>query len=98
METLPFNCTSDNDLFLENLRLTKNISQDLNIIPQNRFQEFIHDCNSVSNNLIESFEQECAEVFPNPVKSKYHDIHQFNQIKPDSISSLGLLHTNWQTF
>ena len=28
------------------------------------------------------------------MNSKYHDIHQFNQIKPDSISYLGLLRTN----
>ena len=94
-ETLPFNCTSDNDLYFESLRLPKDASQDLNIIPQNRFQEFIDDCNPVSNNLIESFDQECADVFLNPVNSKYHDIHhQFNQTKPDSISSLGLLHIN----
>ena len=32
--------------------------------------------------------------FLNHVNSEYHDIHQFNHIKPDSIPSLGLLHTN----
>ena len=30
-ETLPFNCTSDNDLFIEKLRLTNKVSEDLNL-------------------------------------------------------------------
>ena len=91
---MPFNCTSDNDLFIENLRLTNKVSEDFNIIPQNRFNEFIEECNSVSNNLIESFDNNDLNGFPNPVNSKYHEIHQFNQIKSDPISSLGLMHTN----
>ena len=93
-ETLPFNCTSDNELFIENLRLNKNVSEDLNIIPQNQFKEFLDECNNISNNLLENVDNKDLEDFPNPVNSKYHDIHQFNQIKPDPISSLGLIHTN----
>ena len=69
------------------------MEKDLNIIPQNRFNEFIEECNSVSNNLIEIIDNDLDD-FPNPVNSKYHDIHQFNQIKPDPISSLSLMHTN----
>ena len=83
-----------NDLFIGNFRLTNKVSEDLNIIPQNRFNEFIKECNSVSNNLIESIDNNDLNDFPNSVNSKYHDIHQFNQIKPDPISSLGLMHTN----
>ena len=93
-ETLPFYCTSDNELFIENLRLNKNVSEDLNIIPQNQFKEFLNECNNISNNLLENVNNKDLEDFPNPVNSKYHDIHQFNQIKPDPISSLGLIHTN----
>ena len=93
-ETLPFNCTSDNELFIENLRLNKNVSEDLNIIPQNQFKEFLDECNNIPNNLLENVDNKDLEDFPNPVNSKYHDIHQFNQIKPDPISSLGLIHTN----
>ena len=93
-ETLPSNCTSDNELFIENLRLNKNVSEDLNIIPQNQFKEFLDECNNISNNLLENVDNKDIEDFPNPVNSKYQDIHQFNQIKPDPISSLGLIHTN----
>ena len=96
-ETLPFNCTRDNDLFIENLRLTDKLSE-VNIIPQNRFNEFIGECNSVSNYLIESIDNNDLNVFPNPVNSKYHDIHQFTQIKPVPISSLSLMHTNLASF
>ena len=38
------NCTNDNGLFFENLKLTKNVSENLNIIPQNLFKEFIDEC------------------------------------------------------
>ena len=54
----------------------------------------MEECNSVSNNLIESIDNNDLNDFPNPVNSKYHDIHQFKQIKPDPISFLGLMHTN----
>ena len=46
---------------MENLRLTNKLSEDLNIIPQNRFKEFIDECNSVSNNLIESFDEDLED-------------------------------------
>ena len=74
-ETLPFNCTSDNELFIENLRLNKNVSEDLNIIPQSQFKEFLDECNNISNNLLENVDNKDLEDFPNPVNSKYHDIH-----------------------
>ena len=93
-ETLPFNCTSDNEIFIENLRLTKNVSEDLNIIPQNQFKEFLDECNNISKEILENVDNKDLQDFPNPVNSKYHDIHQFNQIKPDPISSLGLIRTN----
>ena len=89
-ETLPCNCTSDNDLFIENLRLANIVIEELNIISQNLYKEFNVEANSVSNNLVESFDNKDLQNFPNPPNSKYHDIHQFNRIKPRPISSLML--------
>ena len=93
-ETLPFNCTSDNEIFIENLRLTKNVREDLNIIPQNQFKEFLDECNNIFKKILENVDKKDLQDFPNPVNFKYHGIHQFNQIKPDPISSLGLIQTN----
>ena len=38
----------------------------------------------------ENYEEELSL----PINSCYHDIHSFNQLKPDRLSSLGLIHTN----
>ena len=76
------------------LRLTKNVSEDLNIIPQNQFKEFLDECNNISKKILENVDNKDLQDFPNPVNSKYHDIHHFNLIKPDPISSLGLIRTN----
>ena len=87
---LPFNTVEDNDRFLENLRLSGIVSSDLNIIPSNELNVFITESNDLYNTINESQPDE----FPNVINSQYYDNHSFNQIKPDSSSTLGILHTN----
>ena len=62
-ETLPFNCTSDNETFIENLRLNKNVSEDLNIIPQNQFKEFLDECNNISKKNLKMSTTKTYKIF-----------------------------------
>ena len=87
----PFNGVDDNDLFLQNLRLSGIVSSDLNIIPSNDLNDFFIESNNVSDTVNESQPDE----FPHIINSKYYGNHSFNHIKPDSFSTLGILHTNF---
>ena len=71
---LPFNVVKDNDLFLENLRLSGVVSLDLNIIPSNELDDFLTESNNLSNKINESQ----SEEFPHIINSKYYAIHSFN--------------------
>ena len=93
VETLPFHCSDDNELFIENLKSSNIFSMDLEFIPRQGFNEFIAKCNSISNDY-ENWTNDEHEGLPNPINSRYHDIHLFNQINPSPDSSLGILHTN----
>ena len=89
---MPFHCADDNELILENLNIS--VSKDLAIIPGQRFNEFVDECNAISNDLSEKDDRNLQEDLSNSINSRYLDIPQFNQIKPDPVSSLGILHTN----
>ena len=86
----PLNTVDDNDLFLENLRLSGIVSSDLNIITSNELNMFLTESNDLSN----TFNETQPVEFPHVINSQYYDKHSFNQIKPALSSTLGILHTN----
>ena len=86
----PLNTVDDNDLFLENLRLSGIVSSDLKIIPSNELNVFLTESNDLSN----TFNETQPEEFPHVINSQYYENHSFNQIKPDLSSTLGIMHTN----
>ena len=65
------------------------VSSDLNIIPSNDLNDFLIE----SNNLSDTVNESQPDEFPHIINSKYYDNHSFNHIKPDSFSTLGILHT-----
>ena len=77
----PFNGVDDNDLFLENLRLSGIVSSDLNIISSNDLNNFFIE----SNNLSDTVNESQPDEFPHIINSKYYDNHSFNHIKPGSL-------------
>ena len=62
----PFNTVDDNDLFLENLRLSGIVSSDF---PSNELNEFISESNDLSNTINESQPEEFLHV----INSQYYD-------------------------
>ena len=93
-EILPFHSSDNNELFLENLKSSNSISEHLLIIPNHQLNEFIMECKNVAKNYSNEDFDDFQQEFPNPVNSRYYDIHEFKQKKTDTASSLGLLHTN----
>ena len=59
---LPYNVVNDNDLFLENLRLSGVVSLDFNIIPSNELDDFLTESNNLSNTINESQPEEFPHV------------------------------------
>ena len=51
---------------------------------------FLNDCRSV--NEFQTMDEE--NEYESTVDSKYYDVNQFNEIKPDIPSSFGLFHVN----
>ena len=89
---IPFKSLSNNDLyFLNNISLQG--SSELHLIPDERFESFINECNSID---IESSNEssENSLEWDNNINSKYYHLHQFNNIKTDPQSTLGICHTN----
>ena len=89
---LPFYNLNANDLYVENLRLSENISDDISFIPDENFQEFVDNCNSVLNNIENDDREE--DDFLSRINSSYHNIEHINKIKPDPLSSFNIIHTN----
>ena len=88
---LPFCNVKNETLF--NDQLEGKISNDVHIIPEGKFKTFIEECNSMHLELEES-ENESEETIFHNIKSKYYDILDFNNIKPDSGSTFGIMHVN----
>ena len=89
---LPFHCSDDNELIIDNQNF--NNTNELRLTPNDRLKELITDCNHLARNHDEMIDGDNQIEFPNTIDSSYHDLHQINQIRPDTNSSLGFLHTN----
>ena len=91
-DNFPFKDLSDNDLFfLNNISLLN--TSNLNLIPDENFQTFINECKFLDLNNLYIHSEEDIEFYIN-INSKYHDIHELNNIKCDIKSTLGICHTN----
>ena len=62
----------------------------MKLYPDESFTQFINTCENISLNFDDNDE---TDIF-NKINSKYYGIREFNQIKSDSQSSIGILHTN----
>ena len=81
-----------NEQFIENWRYSNHISDDLTIIPNDSFQNFVDSCNSVADNTNNYDENEIDLDFPTQINSKYHDIDHFNTINPNPLSSFNIVY------
>ena len=86
---------NDNELILNSLLSNIIPSEDFQLSPDENSNNFILHCNSISENPYydDTITEEDLEL-PSNINSKYYDISEFNNIKPDPSSSFGLLHTN----
>ena len=66
-------------------------SDDLKLYPDASFSHFINSSDALDLNS--DLNDDDDDIF-NQITSKYYSIHEFNKIKHDFQSSLGLLHTN----
>ena len=87
---LPFNDLNDSNFFLFQYDILDKASDDLKLYPGESFTQFIDRCENIT---ISSEDNDDSDIFNN-INSKYYGIHKFNQIKTDSQSSIGFLHTN----
>ena len=91
---LPFSILNDTELFLDLNDELNTASPELILFPDESFNNFIHSCENLNfNSILNSDNDENNDLF-NLINSKYYHIHQFNKIKPDKSSSIGILHTN----
>ena len=90
---LPFSKLNDTEIFLELNNELDTASPELILIPDESFNDFIHSCEKLNFNSILNSDNDNNDLF-NLIDSKYYHIHQFNKIKPDKSSSIGILHTN----
>ena len=86
-ENFPFNNLNDDEFCL----LNNNYPNNLNLIPDENFQTFINELLDLDNLYINS--EEDIEFYNN-INSKYYDTQEFNKIKCDPTSTLGICHIN----
>ena len=60
-------------------------SDDLKLYPDGSFTQFTNLCENIS---VSSEDNDDSDIFNN-INSKYYGIHEFDQIKTDSHSSIG---------
>ena len=65
----------NNLLKIVSYKYSNHISNDLTIIPNKSFQNFVDSCNSVADNTNNYDENEIDLDFSAQINSKYHDIH-----------------------
>ena len=87
---LPSNDVNDSNFFLLQYDILDKASDDLKLYPGESFTQFIDQCENIT---ISSEDNDDSDIFNN-INSKYYGIHKFNEIKTDSQSSIGFLHTN----
>ena len=88
--SFPFTDLNDTHFLLFQNDLMDKASEDLVLHPDESFVEFTESCEKFSLNS----EDDPNDDMFNHINSKYYNIHNFNLMKPDLQSSLGLLHTN----
>ena len=88
---LPFYDLSTNDLHLENI-IPHNAKGGINLILDNNPEDLVKKCNSISTNLKD--DQNDGDDLFNNINSKYYSMFEFNRIKNNLPSSMGICHTN----
>ena len=88
---LPFADLEDQHLLLHfNFGIDNLNCDDIHLIPNNETIKFVNDCEKI--NLTVDIDND--NNFSNFVNSKYYNIKDFNNIKPDHTSSFSLTHVN----
>ena len=90
LQILPFEIIDDSQLYLENFGISNN--ENLKIFPHKEFDDFVNNCTEIFLNITDSDDYQGDLTFP--INSSYYDIHKFNQMKNESSTTLGLIHTN----
>ena len=89
--TLPFNNLNDTQFLLLQNEQMDQVSDDLNLYPDESLNHFTESCETVSINFADN---DVNDDILKHVNSKYYNMHNFNKIKSDLPSSIGFLHIN----
>ena len=92
-QTLPFPVECEENIFGKPPEVKR--KSDINSMTTSELNKFINQCKNIENRIKSVSDDEDEEDFFNSmVDSKYYTIKDFNKMKPDKSSSLGLMHVN----
>ena len=93
-QNLPFFYENPDDLVISNLGIN-NVSENFKITPDIKFNDFISECNLFTNSINNNNEDDFGvNELPSNINSNYYSYLEFNKIKINQKSTLGLIHTN----
>ena len=94
-QNLPFFSENPNELLLHSLGDYADVTEDFQLIPNNKLKHFIDECNSLVVETSDKFDENIDEYeLPSTVNSNYYSYTDFNKIKTDEKSTFSIMHTN----
>ena len=92
-QTLPFPVECEDNIFGKPPETKR--KPDISSLTPSELNKFVNQCKNIENKIKSVSDDENEEDFFNSmVDSKYYNIKDFNKMKPDRSSSLGLMHVN----
>ena len=86
---LPFPIECEGNIFG---KPEEKLKPDISSMTPSQLKQFTRQCESIQSQL--NSEDDSDDLFTSVINSKYYNIKQFNSLKPDELSSFGLLHVN----
>ena len=90
--TLPFPVECEDNIFGKPPEYKSR--PDVSSMTTAQLNNFVKQCGKIENQIHSVDDESEEEFFNSMVNSKYYNIKDFNKLKPDKSSSLGLLHVN----